>query len=562
MSKVIFTDDLIGEPTSSLPVSGENAMYPGASGFAGPAYDAAGFDSQEMALWNSPIQTADQDILPEMGVINPRVRDVSRNDALMRGALQTQKDSIVGERFLLNSAPNTVILGLDEVWAEEFQEEVEAKFTMYAESLMAYPDAQRKNTLTELTRLAVGIYGTTGEVLASVEWLRDSGRPYSTALQLIENERLSNPNLAMDTRLLRGGVQKNAFGAPVGYYIQDAFPTDYMDFENVNSWTYVPATKPWGRLQMIHIVDQWRPDQTRGISNIVAALKELRMTKKYRDIVLQSAALNATYAASIESELPSEVVMAQAGGGDMSAIGRYANAYLANIAKYTKNSRNLVLNGVKIPHFYPGTTMKLQNAATPGGIGTTFEQSMLRYIAASLGLSYEQFSKDYSKANYSNLRAALAETSKRMRVEKRRVADRFATLFFRLWLEEAINKGEVTSLPRKAPNWYEGQNADAYSECTWIGANMGQIDGLKETQAAVLRLNNGLGTAEDELATLGKDWRQVYRQLAREKRYREKIGLVFGSDQSGTNMMNAASGTPSNEGDSPRSADSGEENDE
>lgn len=557
MTKIVFTDDLIGDPLEAVQNTGKELAM-----FGNPSYDAASQFSEELALWSTPIQSADQEILPEMGVITPRVRDVTRNDSLMRGALQTQKDSIVGERFLLNSTPNTQILGLDEVWAEEFQEEVEAKFTLYAESLMNYPDAQRKNTLTEMVRLAVGIYGQTGEVISSVEWLRDSGRPYSTALQLIENERLSNPNNGMDTRLLRGGVQRNSFGAPIGYYIRDAFPTDYLDFENVNSWTYVPATKPWGRIQMIHIVDQWRPDQTRGISNIVAALKELRMTKKYRDIVLQSAALNATYAASIESDLPTDVVMAQAGGGDPAALSKFAKSYLSEIARYTKNSRNLVLNGVKIPHFYPGTKMNLQNAATPGGLGTTFEASMLRYIAASLGLSYEQFSKDYTKANYSNLRAALAETNKRMRVEKRRVADRFASLFFRLWLEEALNKNEITSLPRNAPNWYEGQNADAYSECSWIGANMGQIDGLKETQAAVLRLNNGLGTAEDELAALGKDWRQVYKQLAREQKFRDRIGLRLGAEKTNTNMMNAASGTPSDEGAKPRSETSEEDTDE
>lgn len=556
MSLNFDDNDLIGG-TSLIEVD-----QPASSAVLSGAHDAASISSHEMALWNSPVQSADMDILPEMGVITPRIRDVTRNDALMRGAIQTQKDSIVGEKFLLNAQPNTKILGMDEVWAEEFQEEVEAKFTAYAESLMAYPDAQRKSNLTELVRLAVGIYAGTGEVIASVEWLRDGGRPYSTALQLIENERLSNPLMGMDTRLLRGGVKRNSFGAPIGYYIRDAFPTDFMDFENVNNWTYVPVAKPWGRLQMIHIVDHWRPDQTRGVSNIASALKEIHMTHKFRDIVLQSAALNATYAASIESELPTDVVMQQAGGGDMTALATFSNAYLGEIAKYTKNARNLTLNGVKIPHFYPGTKMNLQNAATPGGLGTQFEASMLRYISASLGISYEQFSKDYANANYSNLRAALAETSKRMRVEKRRVADRFASIFYRLWLEEALNAGDITSMPRKAPNWYEGLNADAYSECSWIGANMGQIDGLKETQAAVLRLNNGLGTAEDELASLGKDWRQVYKQLSREQKYREKIGLVLSSEKQSSNMMNAATGQPTDEGASPRSADKGEEKDE
>lgn len=544
---VPYYDDLIGVPTQELATS---------------AYDAGSQDSLELALWDTPMRSADQEILPEKDIIDPRVRDLSRNDALVRGAIQTKKDSIVGERFLLNAKPNLPVLGLDEVWAEEFQEEVEAKFTLYAESLLNYPDAQRKNTLTELIRLAVGIYAVSGEVLASAEWLRDSGRPYSTALQMIEIDRLSNPKGQMDSRVLRGGVQRNQFGAPVGYYVRNSYPTDVTELEDNYTWSYVPATKPWGRIQMIHIVDLWRADQTRGVSNIVSALKEMRMTKRYRDIVLQSAALNASYAASIESELPTEVVMAQAGGGDAGALTKFASQYLGAIAKYTKGARNLTLNGVKVPHFFPGTKMNLKNAGTPGGLGTGFEDSMLRYMAASLDISFEQLSKNYSHANYSNLRAALAETGKRMRVEKRKVADRFASIFYRLWLEEALNKGEITSMPRKAPNWYDGMNADAYSACTWIGANMGQIDGLKETQAAVLRLNNGLGTYEDELAALGQDWRAVFRQKAREQKMIETLGLKLGADKTSVNTANAASAQPSEEGDSPRSEDKGEEKDE
>lgn len=254
--------------------------------------------------------------------------------------------------------------------------------------------------------------------------------------------------------------------------------------------------------------------------------------------------------------------MTQAGGGDPSAITKYAAGYLGAIAEYTKGARNITIDGVKIPHFFPGTKMKLQNAGTPGGLGTTFEASMLRYIAASLGLSYEQLSKDYTQANYSNLRAALAETGKRQRVEKRRVADRFASLVFRLWLEEALNKGQITSMPRNAPNWYDGLNSDAYSQASWIGANNGQIDGLKETQAAVLRINNGLGTHEDELAALGMDWRSVYRQAAREKKMREKLGIEFGADKTSKNTTNAASGTPTDDGGNPRSEVKGEDTDE
>lgn len=553
--------DLQGlDPLIAGPPTGEVAMQ--------GAYDGASRTSAELAMWSPPIRSADADILPEKGIADARVQDTLRNDAYVRGAAMYKKDSIVGEMFLLNSKPNWRVLGLDQTWAEEFQIEAEAKFTLYAESIRNFPDAGRRNTLTGLVRLAVGIFAMSNEVLASVEWLRSGYRPYSTALQMIDLGRLSNPRGEMDRNDLRGGVQRDKFGAPLGYWIRDSHPGDLLVDLNW-TWRYVPATrgqvtgnKGWDRPQMIHIVDQWRPDQTRGISDMVAALKEMRMTKKFRDVVLQNAVLNASYAASIESDLPSEVALAQAGGDNNTAVSDYANNYLGEVADYVGGSRNIHLDGVKVPVFYPGTKMKLQSAATPGGMGTDFEGSMLRYIAATLGVSYEQLSKDYSKANYSNLRAALADTERRIRVQKRMVADRFATIFYRLWLEEAINKGDITSMPRNAPNWYDGLNQEAYSACDWIGASMGQIDELKETQAAVLRINNGLSTREGELARLGKDWRTVFDQLEREKAVEEQKGLAFGADKNSQNMMNAAGGTVPEEGAKPRSADSGDDEDE
>ena len=135
----------------------------------------------------------------------------------------------------------------------------------------------------------------------------------------------------------------------------------------------------------------------------------------------------------------------------------------------------------------------------------------------------------------------MTETWKTMQANKRTVADRFATHVFTLWLEEAIASGEITSLSKKGPNFWDGLNREAYASCEWIGASRGQIDELKETQAAVLRLKYGLSTREYELGRLGLDYRKVFEQLEREKKLAEKRGLTFTEDD---NMMNAASGAP------------------
>lgn len=537
-----------GEATEPVRVEVLPARTGNDSMIAGGAYDSASKIDRELALWQPPINSADGDILPVKETLDARTRDRLRNDAYVAGGSNIHKDSIVGSMFVLNAKPEWRVLGLDQTWAEEFQVEVEAKFTLWAESLNAWPDAARRNTLTEIVRLAVGIYLSSGEFLASVEWLREADRHFNTAIQVIDLDRLSTPPTKVENRFLRGGVEMNAHGAATGYYVRKSHPNDYDVFSKPEAyeWKYVPARKPWGRLQMIHIFEQMRADQTRGISEMVAALKEIKMTKNFRSIMLQNAVVNATYAASIESELPTEAVYQALGGGNLSAdqvaqtIAAFTGGYLDSISAYT-GARGHRIDGVKVPHLFPGTKLQLRPAGQGGPLGTEFEASLLRYLAANLGVSYEELAKDFSKTNYSSAKAAMAQTERFMASRKKIVADRLASIIYMLWLEEAISKGEITSMSKKAPNFWEGLNREAYSACEWIGASKGQIDELKETQAAVLRLKYGLSTRESELMRLGKDWRRVFAQLEREKKEADRLGLVFTEDD---NMMNAATGAP------------------
>ena len=71
---------------------------------------------------------------------------------------------------------------------------------------------------------------------------------------------------------------------------------------------------------------------------------------------------------------------------------------------------------------------------------------------------------------------------------------------------------------------------EAYCACTWIGASRGQIDELKETQAAILRIKSGLSTYEIESAKLGNDYREIFEQRAREEGIIKAKGLAFSMD--------------------------------
>jgi lambda family phage portal protein len=516
----------------------------------GGAYEGADRFSRELALWDPSAGSADDDILPDKDMLDSRSRDLMRNDAYARSGLEGRKDSIVGDMFALNSEPSVPVLkaqnkAMDEVWSEEFQIEVESLFTIWAESPRNWIDAARHLNFTEMVRLVVGLEMMTGEVLTSVEWINTADRPFKTAFQMIDTDRLRNPPMIGTRKYLRGGVQKNFRGEALGYHVRNHHPQD-MFAQRADDFRYVRKYKESGRPQMIHIFEQTRPDQTRGVGAMTAALKETRLGSKFRDIMLQNAIVNATYAATIESEMDPTKIFETLGAGkgndDIgSLVGKYGAGFLGAVGEYQKNAKNSTLNGVRIPHLFPGTKLNLHSPGQGGPLGTEFEASILRYLAANFGTSYEQLSRDFSKTNYSSLRGALNEVDKHMRSRKRAVADKFANIVFMCFLEEAIAHGDITSLPRNAPLFWDGMNREAYSNASWIGAGRGEIDSLKETQASVLKIKYGLSTRSDELAKQGKDWRRSFVQLAREEGEADRLGLDFTEDDK---MMNASTGAP------------------
>lgn len=516
-----FTIEVVRSP------EGDNAksIAPSESMFGG-AFEGAKRLNRQTATWHAPSLAPDQEIDPAKMTLDARVRDLVRNDGYIQGALDTHKDSVVGGQYRLNARPDWRTLGLDETWAEEFQIIAERRFMLYAESPMNWLDAARKNGLTGLVRMALAQTFLGGEAIATAEWLTSGARPYHTAIQMIDPDRLTNPFDRDDTAFMRRGVEVDKFGAAQAFHFREQHPSEgYAERPNY-SWKRVPAYKPWGRPQVLHIADILRPGQTRGVAGIVAVLKEMRMTKTFKDIVLQNAVVNATFAAAIESELPKEMVFQQLGAGQAD-LG-WLKTYMGALAEYTGNSDNLAIDGVRIPHLFPGTKLNLMPAGQPGGVGTDFEESLLRHICASLGLSYEQFSRDYSKTNYSSARASMLETWKFMQSRKKLVTDRFATLVWMLWLEEEMSRPDTElPLPKGRDHFYEGMNREAYVKCDWIGASRGQIDELKETQAAVLRIAAGLSTREKELARLGDDYRDILDQQLREQNLIKKMGLTF-----------------------------------
>jgi lambda family phage portal protein len=531
----------------------EVAVYGGQKSFPsrdlamGGGLEGAERTSREMMLWQPRFGSPNQAISMGKELADSRSLDTVMNDGYATGAVQVHKDSIVGSHFRLNVTPDWETLRDIynpsnaspedwKTWSEVYQVRTERLFNLSAESDNCWMDGARRMTLTEQVRLGVGSFVYSGEILATSEWIREAGRPFKTAVLMVSPDRLSNPNMQFDMNLSRGrklvrGVEMDMRGRHLAYHIQQAHPGDFNSPGNL-TWKRVEAEKPWGRKQIIYINDPVIVEQTRGIADMVSALKHIAMTKNFSEITLQNAVINASYAASIESELPSyDVIAAMGGGTGEDALQKYLKSYLTSLDEYMGASNNIRIDGAMIPQFFPGTKLNARPLGTPGGVGTDFEASLLRKIAAALGVSYSQLSRDYGRLSYSGIRGEMGETEKFFKSRKKLSADKFAGAQFILWHEEMIST-DMIPLP---PGWtrddyYRPFAKEALTKHKWTGTGRGQIDELKETQAAILKIKSGLSTREAEVAKLGEDFREVLEQLAREEALIAKHGLTLSLD--------------------------------
>lgn len=481
------------------------------------AYHAAGIGRQgELARWNTTAHTADSALLPTQEKLNARALDAARNSGYTKGGIQQHIDMMVGHQWKLSYKPNYRLLGISPEDSAEFARDVEAYFTDIAEDPECYLDAEGKRTFTMMAREVAGTHCIRGEVFSKTEHLGYSGRPISTAIKMIDGFRICNPENRLATPFLRNGVRINQHGAARGYHIRTAIPSESQLGEHRQfEYKYYPRRLPWGRMQIIHVFEPEGAGQTRGGNKLLSVLSKIPMLNKLQDATLQNAIINAMYAAVVKSNVDAEVIKDIMGGNQ-----KAAQNYMMEKAAWHDHA-GVTLDGMKMPHLFLNEEIDLLASENPGAGFGEFEGSILRDISAGLGLSYHEFSRNFSDANYSTIKAAMAQSWRHMRGGREVIVKRWSRQAFALVLEEALAIGKL-KLPKSKFGFYDAKSA--WTKCDFIGAGKIHIDGLKEVKESVELLTAGLSTYEIECAKLGQDYSEILDQQLREQNLQKKIG--------------------------------------
>jgi len=338
---------------------------------------------------------------------------------------------------------------------------------------------------------------------------------------------LSNPDGQPDSSTMRRGIEQHSVThEPVAYHLRRAHPSDLLNMEGENYiWDRIPRWDrdgDWERPKFLHIYDKRRPGQSHGVSRLVGSLVKLRMLSRYSESEVKTAAINATIVGAIYTQLGAEYAAERL--GDDSGRANW-ETFTEDRANFYEKSRR-VMDDARFVTLFPTDKLDLNTQPRQTAGYPQFQTAFLQAFAASLGISYEQLSMDWSRTNYSSARAALNEVWRSVTRLRAILIWGFAMPIFAAWLEEALDLGEI-QVPAKAPEFRDEPYAWLRSD--WIGPGRGYIDPVKEAQASQLRIDSQLSTLEREAAEQGQDWEIVLEQLSREKRERERLGLLNGS---------------------------------
>jgi lambda family phage portal protein len=466
-------------------------------------------DRRATSEWRTTSGSADADLLPDLAVLRDRSRDLTRNAPLAAGAVSTVVTNVVGTGLEPQSQIDRDLLGLTDQAADDWQRAVEREWWLWASSTDC--DVTRTQDFCALQDLIFRATLESGDVFIVKRSVERPGNPYGLALQVIEADRVTNPDYRQDGdklpngRLVAGGVEVDRNGAPVAYHVLRNHPGD-VTLGAVPTWDRLAAFSADSGARLVHhLFRRLRPAQSRGVPYLASVVEPFKQLSRYSDAELMAAVVSSMFTVFVRSEA----------GEGLSAMQPTDETGSLPADEDYKLGNGAILD------LTAGESIEIANPGRPNAGFDPFVQSLCRQIGVALELPYEVFVKHF-ESSYSAARAALLEVWKFFRARRDWLASNFCQPVYAAVVDEAVASGRLAA---------NGYFADplirrAWLEARWIGPPAGQIDPEAEIKAAETRIALGISTGAQTCAEMtGGDIESNIAQLGKEKRLRDEAGL-------------------------------------
>lgn len=468
-------------------------------------YAGASKSRAALSNWNTKAGSAEADISPDLPDLRARTRDLGRNNAIASGAVGQTTTNVIGTGLSMEPVPNAEYLGLTDEQVRDWVANTKVEWNLFANSKDC--DIQRQQNFYQQQDLVFRSRMESGDVFV-ITPRKPRGNLYDLCLQVVESDRVSNPNRTVNTDQLIDGIQVDEDGAPIYYHFSNRHPGDTR--QAGMKWTAVPAFGPNNRRNVLHLFRKLRPGQMRGVPDFAPIIELLKQLGRYTEAELQAAVTSGMFAMFVSMDHNAFLDLFDETG---------QKNYMESASKWDGNLES----GGRAVNLLPGETATAPNPGRPNSEFDPFVQSIVRQIGINLEIPYEVLIMHF-QSSYSAARAALLSAWKTYRRWRDWMATDFCQPVYELWLEEAVAKGRIN-----APGFFASPVVRAaWSAAIWIGDGPGSIDPVKEVQAAKDRVDLGISTRETESVLYdGVGYATKHKQLVKEKNMRDEDGLTM-----------------------------------
>jgi lambda family phage portal protein len=467
----------------------------------------AGSRSRSVSQMHQPRAAAADAGLGGLMLARARSRDAYRNQPLAHGVYRDLRIKAIGAGLKPRSRMRQDLLEgvMTEIEIAKLQVQLEELWEIWANDVRS--DSLLKLDHYRMTGLALQSQVTNGDAFLLYSLNKSPGWPFDLSCQLIEADRVCNPDSRMDgdpppfpwpqEHRVWGGVEKTPRGRAVAYWVSSTYPQG--DNYEVPTWTRFVARDRTGQPVMLHLHDPDRVDQSRCWPMLAAAMEKLLVLAGYSDAESQAALMAAQPAGFIESPEPMEDLDPQAPYGDNDEA----------------DSGQLVTEPGMMIELTPGCKASFPIPGRPNPQYADFYKAQAREVGVVSGLGLEVMMKAF-EASYSASRGAMLEAYSVIEDIRRPTISQQCRPTWRRFVERCAFLRHV-KLP--SAYWTNDLVREAMLWADWIAPARPQIDEVKAANAMEIRTRLGVSTLSEETAAYdGGDWERKQVQAARERR--------------------------------------------
>lgn len=336
-----------------------------------------------------------------------------------------------------------------------------------------FPEVTGEIPGQELERLICRSWLRDGEVFGQHVFQKRNGLSYQ--IEILEADFVPYDLVDANSRLIHG-IQKNAWGTPLGYWVSKNHPGG-LAYTSTRDYKWIPAEN------MMHIKFVRRLHQTRGVSVFHSVFNRLEDLKDYEESERIAARVASSFTAYVKKSADFEYSTEASTG-----------------SRNWEMEPGLIFDGLR-----PGEDVGVISTQRPNPELINFRNGQIRAIAGGTGARYSSISRDYN-GTYSSQRQELVEGTNHYR---RLFNYLKAKLYIPIWarfVDAARIDGRITIPP----------DVDTYTlyhpevrppQMTWI-------DPRKEIEAYTVAVQQGFRSRHQIIRDMGGDPSVVDDQLA------------------------------------------------